>query len=637
MSDFKLTIEHVTFALITVGLLCASDVIYLHASLSLARLWSVSLVALLLAISIYLHSKHRLTVFSHDYMRLISVYGLAILLSGVVHAAGLLSVPGDLVVNAEGYTAARALKRTAGFLFYYLNFSILIYSLYVLLHRLDLITVMRWIAVTVGLSCLVLYVQVFVDPLFFHVNEGYFHIRKFDGLSFQPNDFAMTLFLSLPLFMGGILLEKKIWVRLLYVAGIPLIFGALHFSGCRSALGGAMLFLFVLPVIFAMYMDKWSKMTRWFSIALPFALALMFALWVQTGAAGLDRESGLARVLGTFQSFQSGGVDAVYTDSFRGHQAAIALDLIKQAPLGGWGPGGFFREQVNIAYHATGLIVPARESALNHYLNVTSDFGIPVLLLLLLLLLIPVWRGIRASRRCPNGRDRLIPSFLIVVNIIFMFIIVTMPPTYAIEPSWLWTLNIALLLKFSHQYDDAGSHAKGHAIVSWVMVLFLLVSIAGSWQTSFAGQGYAVRQNDVWWDNPNHCLPPGLGVQGDDRQCGLPSKVRIWFPKKPEGSTVKVHVRLLYDHAAIESVRLMYWGKSEDVQSVNITGSGWELIPFRFRREDISYVLSDDGMGHRRYFMMLNFGSPAIDIKPPAILENSPENIRFIIKLEAQL
>jgi len=445
----SMRLEHATFATMTLILLWFSDAFYLYASLSVARLWNVAWVILLILISFYLYKKRKLPLFNNKYLQWVGLYAFLIMLIGLMHTVALLSIPSDMLVNTEGMTAAHTLRRNFGFLFFYLCFPAFIYVLYSLLQHLNIKIVVFWVTVTISISCLILYYQVFVNPDFFHINighvdAGWYYTHRFDGFSSNPNDFALALFLTLPLLIVGIELENKKWARFIYLLIIPVIMGALHYTGCRSALAGAIIFILSLPILVALLQKHWSKKTRGFFLALPLVPILLFSIFQQAGLINFQGETGLNRLLRSIQTFQTEGISQVYVNSYRDRQASIAVNLTIDSPLGGWGPGGFFREQSNAIFHSAGLTEKTIETALNYYLNIASDFGIPLLMLLMLLLLWPVRLGVQACRRCPDHKQRMVLGILVLGNIIFMLVIITMPPTFMLEPFWLWALLIVL-------------------------------------------------------------------------------------------------------------------------------------------------------------------------------------------------
>jgi len=496
----------VYFGFLTLALLCVNGPLA-RALPQVGGYWILALVGLMLVSAI----RAWFCSFNEDssfpiYRVLLGFYALMIIVSSGMHFVGLSMIPADTQVNSIGMQALQAMKQERAFALLYLMFPLMLLVHITVQGRLNLLGVVRCFAVAAALTLSVALYQAWVDAGFMH--ESLWAIR-FEGLATDPNALALTCFLLLPLMIAGILIETRHVFRYTYAILTGMLLMAMMHTGSRTGLAGVLVLFVVSPWVVAVCMRKWKK--RWrVALALSPVIMVLIAALFSSALLPLIDKSGHAghRMALTWQKAGDVGLQGLLSgNEDRGKYFLLSMDLIQEAPFGGWGPAGYYRESSNMYYHSEGWkqrlwSYYPRDSALNHYLMIAGDFGIPVAVLNLLLVLLPLWLGFLSYRHFADDRTRLVSGLLLASNVVFMLMILTVPPSYFLGVCWIWTAQLAALLLMAGQ-NGASLSCSRHILVrrglTVVGIVILLTVVVGGYETSFGDYGYAVRAEQPWW------------------------------------------------------------------------------------------------------------------------------------------
>lgn len=492
------------YSLLTISFLCIGSLIHVWLP-SAGTYWTLALFLVLCAIAgVFLKNTQEPDGGLPAYIWLCLIYGGLIAGIGLIHALGLFTVPADMPINAEGVTAFKSFKMEVYFTCIYLFFPVMLLGQYALARKLSMQVIIRWIVLAWVISLGVLLYQRFVDHSLLTF-PPWNRMSRYAGLASDPNAFALTTFLLLPLLIIGIRMETGRLVKFAYMLLALLLIPAECFTGNRTAAGGICLFVILIPLMMACVNSHWSF--RWrIAAGITPMLVLGLLLIVAPMLQDVFREFGGlgVRIAQSMQKMSVGGIAGLFTQGEqRGWLYGLAWVLGISSFWSGWGPGGWYREFSNLVYQQTGDIIHAFDSALNHYLLLMTDFGLPVMLLNLGLILMPVILGLFVFRQLEDVKLRLAVVMLIVANCIFLLMIVTVPPSYFLDVVWLWTAQLASLLIIAERHDvriRLPRHRVCKAGLGILAVAMTLMVFAGSYEAAFGDKyGYAARAHAPWW------------------------------------------------------------------------------------------------------------------------------------------
>ena len=234
------------------------------------------------------------------------------------------------------------------------------------------------------------------------------------------------------------------------------------------------------------------------------------------------------RFITAWYIFSDGGFEGLlFRAGHRGPMFVLGLALLVKAPLAGWGPGGFYREYPNEIYARFGEIKHAYDSVLNHYLMIAGDLGLPALILNLVLIVSPLIIAALALRNILDIKRRFILSTLIVGNFIFLMMIAFIPPSYFPGLLWVWTAQLAYLVLEGERNGVLFRIRSGTCRRAFVFFscIALLLSVLGSYQTTFGAKAYSVREKRDGWplvSGGNHAVKKSetrkIGKNEDQRK-----------------------------------------------------------------------------------------------------------------------
>lgn len=435
------------------------------------------------------------------YIYILIYYIIVLACIGTLHVSALYAVPHALIVNPAGQNALLACKKSLSFLALYLMFPVMLLANILLMRKLSILWVVRCLAVTVFCSCLAAIYQGGIDTGFMHLWPN-----RVQGLSVDPNSMAMTLYLSIPILLIGLLYEKRPVIRLLYGVLIYLCLDAMKFTESRTFAAGLVIFLSLLPLTMAMTMKGRTiplRVALGSMTIIPYVVILFFPsvlmdIFAWLGGAG-------TRLMVSYGKLMDGGVFSLFhLGETRGEQFDLAFHLTKLSPLAGWGPAGFYREASSMQVLLDGSLRPLPiDSPLNHYLMLSADFGVPAMILNAALILIPLLLGMKAFHQMRGMRQRWGIAVVVVSQLLFLFLIAVVPPSYFLAPLWLWTLQLALLYVTA---DNNGiifrfpSMGIGKKIILISSTLMLLMIIVGTYKVAWSSKyAYSVRLEHPWW------------------------------------------------------------------------------------------------------------------------------------------
>jgi len=499
----KKTVYASLFGIITLVLICVIGA-QARVAPQFGGYWIVGLMLVLcLIIAIGWQRRWRCSVETDFpvYSAVLLFYALIIVLVGSIHFAGLAMIPGEMEINQFNVHAFNAMKQERAFALYYLLFPAMVLTQIELQRVVSLQAVIRCLFFAGLLTAIVSIYQVFFDSTFLHAMSWG---ERYEGLATDPNALALPCFLLVPLLAIGCWIEKLSIIRLFYLLLILMLGIAVWGTGNRTGFVGICLLLLSFPWVLSVAMNHWSLRRRLMLGLLPVAVCfagLIFASSMMTVVenTGLTGE----RLAGTWKKFEAQGIHGVFfQEEHRGRYLVTGIDLVSEAPWAGWGPAGFYREATNMFYLRHGWRGDFRDSALNHYLMIASDFGLPAMAINLAILFSPVALGIVVFRRVCDVRPRLILAALISSNLLFLLLVFTIPPSYFLGAVWLWSVHLVVLLMLARQHGVALRFPQSSTIRRAIMasaILLTLIVLAGSYETSFGDHGYAVRAQHAWW------------------------------------------------------------------------------------------------------------------------------------------
>lgn len=536
-------------------------------------------------------------------------YAGIIAVNSIFHGIALNALPDEMNINLMQNKAVAWRDENLKFTVFYLFFPLLVLIQHTLLKRIEFQIVIRFFASAMTFSLITLFFQKYYDITF--LNQPYWQdLHRVGGLSSDPNAFAMTAFLLIPLFALGIYTEKTRILKIFYMLLVVSIIAGVLFSGSRTVLGGILLLILSLPIIHALAKKEMTARTRLVFFISPFVLLLLIILFspylsnkMQSSAISIER------FISTIKGVKEGVLNnALFKGEQRETNYLVAWDLLSSAPLAGWGPGGFYRESPTFLYIRSGAIF-ITDSALNHYLMIGGDFGLPMLLINMIIIISPLVMAFIVLRRLTDTKKRYLVAILIVVNILFLLMINTIPPSYFPDLIWVWTAQLAFMIIMGERdgvHFSITSKSWKNILCFSAMITFFLV-VFGSYQTTFGSKGYSARQNANWWPYKyeRNCYELEQWGNATARWCNDNAVLQISIGKAlPEVITVPLAVR--HPDVLQRPVTVRYGGKSGAIHEVLFKDHAWSAVHIPVTEEHIFELANHDGDGIRERFFVLS-------------------------------
>ncbi|RMG40914.1 MAG: hypothetical protein D6732_02940 [Methanobacteriota archaeon] len=461
----------------------------------------------------------------------IVLYGAFIAGVGAIHALSMAMIPSDAPVNAAGTGAWLSCKRSLGATVGYLMFPLMVIVQLMFREIIPTRFILQCIVLCMSISLGVLLYQAWWSPDFL---PDRIWGRRYGGLATDANAWALSGILVLPMLTVGLLEGRNNFLKFLYLIAFLGICLGEWWTGSRTAYGVIMLFIGLLPFVFAWVMRQWSARQRLVIGAMPL-LFIISAINLWPLLKGKLQSMGGAgnRLVESWNIFVQGGVSGLFfvIHEARGWLYDLALFLAKENGISGWGPFGFYREFSNAVYRHTGMVIPAFDSALNHYLIILVDFGFVGLLLNVFLLFLPLVLLFKRIRKIKDDHVRLKLAILLISAVLFLLAINTVPPDYFYDVLWLWSASLAWMvaeakdevLFFSFVLSD---RKRG---VLTIGILILLLGWVGTATTAFGANGYQARLFSSWWkgDGSGNCFPLERVDGHNVRWCAKKFAIRV--------------------------------------------------------------------------------------------------------------
>jgi O-antigen ligase len=524
-------------------------------------------------------------------------YAALIMVVFAMHLIALTNMPVTAKLNVAGISASEWIRENRRFATFYLYFPVLLILQYLLLRTIEFRQVARVLAMVAVLSIGVIYYQGLVDSAF--LNHWQPWTGRVGGLATDPNAFALTAFLLIPMLIVALVLEREPGWRVFLFIVATLTLGGMIFAANRTAAGGIVLLVIVSPAIVAVARRNCKRRLRIGLFVAPFLIALGIIAMMNFMGENLENYGLLGkRLAATWEKIAAEGLGAIlFQNEARGALWGIGWALLWKAPLGGWGPGGFYREYPNELFRQTGEIHSAFDSVLNHYLMIAGDLGLTALALNLLLIVIPMVLGVRSLWRTEDSRQRIVIAILVGTNIVFMLLISTIPPAYFPDVLWLWTAQLALLIVSAERtgitrmiYIPATQCRALTGVVA--VALFVMVTV-GAYQTSIGANGYRARLYAGWWPYrvDRNCYHVEHWPEGKGRWCGEDARLQLRIDPQQTG-TLRIQLRAGNPDIAKHPLTVWYGGKEGARTELTISDHQWKdvIVPL-----DSEHVLEAQG------------------------------------------
>jgi len=542
-------------------------------------------------------------------------YATVVAVNSIFHTASYFLAPPLNYVNVAGVSAITWRTANINFTIFYLFFPILCLVQYLLLRDQDANILVFFFGAIIVISLAVLFYQFYVNNGL--LNQSYWKwLHRAGGLSTDPNAYAMTAFLLLPLCLFGTLFCRKRIAQAFYLIVIISLIMGMVFSGNRTVLGGTLLLFASYPLILSMTYRRWPWYLRLILSLSPLIIIGGVYILMPTIVQLLEQMNTkffARRLITAWHIFSDGGLEGLlFRAGHRGPMLLLGLVLLIKAPLAGWGPGGFYREYPNEVYIQFGEIQHAYDSVLNHYLMIAGDLGLPALILNLVLIVSPLIITALALRNILDIRRRFILSTLFVSNFIFLIMIAFIPPSYFPGLLWLWTAQLAYLVLEGERNGilfKIGSRACRSAFLFFSCIA-LLLSASGSFQTTFGLKSYSVREKKEGWllRSGENCYTVKKSEKGKVLWLGKNTLLRIPITK-----------------ALPEKVRLAFYVRQPDI--------GFQPAVVRFGGKD--------GVANELIVRDISGKTIEIPITPEYIIEFSPlkkpAKKYFVVSLDLSL
>lgn len=532
-----------------------------------------------------------------------------IVLNGIFHEIALMFKWQYMLVNVAGMNAGIWMQENAKYAGLYLFFPVLLLLQYRLLVKMEFETIARIFAICISGSTGVIFYQGLVDTLF--LNRWQPWTKQVGGLAVDPNAYALTAFLLMPVLVLGSLLEKRLLARvLMLIVAVSLLVGMI-FAGNRTAAAGVILLAVLIPLIASISMSKASRRVRLSLLIVPLILVLGACIlihflgdnFVELGLLG-------KRFSTTWQQIDHEGWRKLFAGKEpRGILWSTGWALLWEAPLGGWGPGGFYREYPNELYIQTGEIRSSYDSVLNHYLMIAGDLGLPSLMLNVALFLFPLVVAFYALRKMIEHRMRWIISTLLVTNAIFMGMIITVPPSYFPDVLWVWTSQLMLLLILSMRSLASNSERilsfKYQKLAYVACVALLMLAVTGTYITSFGKLGYAAKQDSNWWPfrYERNCYSVEQFEDGARRWCTRHAFLLVPIGNKKSGS-ITIMLSARNPDISTKPLKVFYGNKNGPASQLIISDYSWKPITLQIDIANIYEKSRPGGSAFDRFIIL---------------------------------
>ncbi|RJQ27175.1 hypothetical protein C4565_05600 [Candidatus Parcubacteria bacterium] len=526
---------------------------------------------------------------------LLIAYVICLLINYSFHFTALQLLEDPIYLNIRLVSPDDWVTANIQFFIYYMYFPVLILFHRYLFTWCNVQSIIRSLGIIISISMIVLYYQVLVDPTFLAKWSKSASYIKPDGLASDPNSYVMCVLLTVPVLIFGTFLDCQLLWRIFFLL-LTVFYGISGIlTGSRTGIIAIIFLLLSVPIIVSASNNYLELKKRLALIGLPLVIltcCYVFTPFIIKILKNVQLGDGFYRLILTFENLKKYGFyTGIVKDNYRILQYAGALILLWKAPFGGWGPGGFYREFPNEYYLQTGDFTTRNDSALNHFLMISGDLGIPMLILNILIIILPLIAICRVFNKTKEIKERYVLSSLFVTQFIFLFVINTLPPSYFPDVIWVWTAVIAVSLIISQKFGLSFTIKKQNRRFAYAAILLgiVLPNCIGIYISTFGANGYKNRQNELW--NPlkfeKNCYWNEQWKEGKVRWCKGKALLKIPITdNKPFPEKVQLKFILLHPDIDRIPVSIKYGGRSDISKNIIISDNSWHTIEIQIRRDD---------------------------------------------------
>jgi O-antigen ligase len=523
---------------------------------------------------------------------LVILYGCWIIISFLIHYICLKMLNPLSTITVSKFDATWGLSTLKDVTLVYILFPLLLllsiqlfkinYNIYKILYLLPILYIP---SLMVGMY------QGFFDIHFLNV-PFFVKLGQISGLGVDPNSFGLSINLLFPLCVLGLVLVPKWWQKLSFVVLILAMFCCLLLSGSRTGLLGTIMFMIVLPLTWVWVNNK--KLAKAKCKTLIISSILIFAIIGMAGYTFLKLNSTVPlpranRLQATYSDFKNGGLSRVLETSCRSHLWLQAYRLVKEAPLSGWGPGGYFRQLDNIRFrYGEDPKYNFIDNANSQYLQIASELGLLGLAMTLLLSTYPLISIFRINREITNREERLTVWIICSTLIIMMLLFITGPHTMPIDVLWTYVVLLGFIyvtgLKYGCDFPSI-DNMPFTIFISCTSMLFIL----GVYSTSFGSKGYQAIQNEDWWplEYERNCFQTEAWKEGKVRWCSKNASIRIPLSVQDAPNMIRLSVTAFNPDIQTNPVTVRYGGRERVTHELILTDHSWKTIEIPSTTNDI--------------------------------------------------
>jgi hypothetical protein len=389
-------------------------------------------------------------------------------------------------------------------------------------------------------------------------------------------------------------------------------------------------------IVFAMrHRRKSSRFIAIMPMLCFIVLALLSAGFVFEGIQPPGRFDALNRLSDTWQRLRDAGIERfLFEEDPRALKNLLAVEYMIRMPIAGQGPGGFYRECANATLIHTGVYSTTQDSALNHYLVIGCDLGLPALILNLVLIAVPLLAAIRLTGKASRGVERFSLAVIAAVNVSFLIAIVVMPVSYYPDVIWVWTGQLAYLVTLRAASQDsleARARRKSKVAFSLGIAAILIVGI-GSSHAAFGPSGYRARQDADWWPQKyyRNCYPKETWEIGTVRWCRDDASIQIPILRAlPD--TIRFGLAVHHPDVHTNAVKVGYGGKSGIYGLLTFNDKMWKTVEVPVTED---HVFEPNAIDHRqdsRWFLLPSTTRRLREKYALHYLESPPFPTRFFV------
>ncbi len=560
------------------------------------------------------------------FLILTAAYTLCLCINAATHYMALKELIDPFYLNVRLMTPKDWIGANLQFFVYYLFFPVLLTFHRLFLYRCDAKTILRITAIILSVSMIVLFYQALFDNKLLAKWSVEANYKKPDGLATDPNAYIMCAVLMIPFFIINIFAEdRRSWrCFFLFFSILYAVSGIL--TGSRTGIATILLLILSIPVIVAAVHVEWGRTRRLMLLVIPFLfiiLTLMVFPHVLKICQSYSLGDGFNRLIRTLNNIREHSlVQGLIKDNFRALQFVVAWILIRQAPFGGWGPGGFYREFPNIYYLQTGDFTFRNDSALNHYLMIAGDLGIPVLILNLLIIGLPLLAVVQAMKRTNEKRARYVFATLFAVQVVFLLMANTLPPSYFPDVIWVWTGIMVFSISTADRQGLSFTVQKRYKRLIYILILGIVIipNGIGIYAHTFGEHGFSERRDAIW--NPmkfeRNCYYYEHWEEQPVRWCKTDAVLKIPLTEEmPTPEQIQLKVKLLHPDIRKNPVWIKYGTVNTPTRQVEISDHRWHTLDIRIKDTDTITIpaLPEGEKAYHRFFKMFpaDYEAPALE------------------------